>query len=254
MKGEDSMPAAGRMTNLHSSDYISVVSESRATTKPSLAPHARLPVKPAANMSVADDGPSLDVVLARLLGVAIERAAALLDDYDAIAPLARVEVAELRTRYGLTARQVTRLKDALTLTLRLLYGSGRERPQIRSSRDVTDLMRPRLGGLPHEEVWVLLLDTKNRVVAEIQLYVGTIDSCQVRVAELFRKAIRRNARNVILVHNHPAGSADPSPEDVALTREAVRAGLLLDIAVLDHVVVGRQAHTSLKERGLGWGD
>ncbi len=99
---------------------------------------------------------------------------------------------------------------------------------------------------------VLLLDTKNGVIAEIQLYVGTIDSCQVRVAELFREAVWRNARNLILVHNHPAGSADPSPEDVVLTREAVRAGLLLDIAVLDHVVVGRQAHTSLKERGLGW--
>lgn len=146
------MTAAGRMTDLHSSDYTPVAGESRATARPSLAPHAHLPVKPAAHMSVADDGPSLDVVLARLLGVAVERAAALLDDYDAIAPLARVEVAELRARYGLTARQATRLKDALTLTLRLLYGSGRERPQIRSPRDVTDLMRPRLGGLPHEEM------------------------------------------------------------------------------------------------------
>ncbi len=242
------------MTVLYSAGDTRRAREGMATAIPSPALPVRLPIKPPTNLYMADDGPSPDVMLARLLGIAVERAAALIEDYDAVAPLVRANVAELRARHGLTQRQATRLKDAVALTLRLLHGSGQERSQIKSPRDAADLMRPHLDGLPHEEVWVLLLDTKNRVVAEIQLYVGTIDSCQVRVAELFREAVRRNARNLILVHNHPAGSTEPSPEDIALTREAVRAGRLLDIAVLDHVVVGRQAHTSLKERGLGWND
>jgi len=228
--------------------------ENVATT-PSVTPSVALPlctpVTPR-NQHITADGPALDVVLARLLGIEVGRAAALLDDYDAVAPLARADAAELRARYGLTERQAYRLKDAVTLTLRLLHSGGPERFRIRSPHDVADLMRPRLGGLPHEEMWVLLLNTKNHVVAEIQLYVGTIDSCPVRIAEIFREAVRRNARNLILVHNHPSGSENPSPEDVALTRDAVRAGKLLDITIVDHVVIGAHAHLSLKETGLGW--
>jgi len=248
------MPASNRMTASYSTGDTRRVSEGLATAVPSPAPPVRLPIKPPTNLHIADDGPSPEVMLARLLGIAVERAAALIEDYDAVAPLVRANVAELRARHGLTQRQATRLKGAVALTLRLLHGSGQERPQIKSPRDVADLMRPHLAGLPHEEVWVLLLDTTNRVVAQIQLYIGTVDSCQIRISELFRAAVRRNARNLILVHNHPSQDCVPSPEDVSLTREAVRAGQLLGIEVLDHIVLGGHMHVSLKERGLGWND
>ncbi len=72
------------------------------------------------------------------------------------------------------------------------------------------------------------------------------------VGELFREAVKHNAVSLILVHNHPSGDPTPSPEDVAVTREVVQAGKLLDIDVLDHLVIGRQRYVSLKERGLGF--
>ena len=87
-----------------------------------------------------------------------------------------------------------------------------------------------------------------------EIYRGTLNSSSVRVAELFRDAIRENAASVIIVHNHPSGDPTPSPEDVRVTAEAVKAGQLLDIDVVDHIIVGsgKDRYVSLKERGLGF--
>ena len=86
------------------------------------------------------------------------------------------------------------------------------------------------------------------------MYRGTISSSAVRVAELFRDAIRENAASIIITHNHPSGDPTPSPEDVKVTAEAVQAGRLLDMEVLDHIIVGggRDRYVSMKERGLGF--
>ncbi|MEJ5224816.1 MAG: JAB domain-containing protein, partial [Anaerolineales bacterium] len=85
------------------------------------------------------------------------------------------------------------------------------------------------------------------------LYRGSVSSAQVRVGEIFKAAIRKNASAVIVVHNHPSGDPTPSPDDVALTRAMVQAGKLLDVEVLDHLVIGSgQRFVSLKERGLGF--
>ena len=102
--------------------------------------------------------------------------------------------------------------------------------------------------------WILLLSSKNQVLAVRRTYRGTLNSSAVRVAELFRAAIRENAASVILVHNHPSSDPTPSSEDVRITGDAVRAGALLDVEVLDHVIVGgaRDRFISLKERGLGF--
>jgi len=103
-----------------------------------------------------------------------------------------------------------------------------------------------------EELWVVILDTRNRVVKIEPVYKGSVNSSQVRVGELFKEAIRRNAVSLIVAHNHPSGDPTPSPEDIALTRAVVQAGKLLDIDVLDHLVIGNQRFVSLKERGLGF--
>ena len=91
------------------------------------------------------------------------------------------------------------------------------------------------------------------VIASPVIYRGSANTAVLRVGELFREAVRHNAVSLILVHNHPSGDPTPSPEDVAVTREVVQAGKLLDIDVLDHLVIGRQRYVSLKERGLGFG-
>jgi DNA repair protein RadC len=87
----------------------------------------------------------------------------------------------------------------------------------------------------------------------VELYRGSVSSAQVRVGEVFREAVRKNASALIAIHNHPSGDPTPSPDDVALTRAIVQAGKLLDVDVLDHLVIGQGRWVSLKERGLGFG-
>jgi DNA repair protein RadC len=109
-----------------------------------------------------------------------------------------------------------------------------------------------MSALEQEELRVILLDTRNSVMDVVTVYKGSLNSSQVRVGELFKEAIRRNAAAVILIHNHPSGDPTPSPDDVAVTRSLVEAGKLLDIDVLDHLVIGNCQYVSLKERGLGF--
>jgi len=103
-------------------------------------------------------------------------------------------------------------------------------------------------------MWILLLDTKHRVMRQIALYRGTANSSPVRIAEVFQEAVRDSAVAIVMAHNHPSGDPTPSPEDIEVTREAVRAGDILGIKVLDHLIIGDSQHefVSLKEKGLGF--
>lgn len=121
---------------------------------------------------------------------------------------------------------------------------------IRSPADVASYLGPEMVDLAQEQLRVLLLNTKNRVVGACLVYQGGVNSTVVRLADCFREAVRSSAPAVILVHNHPSSDPTPSPEDVRLTKEAAQAGELLGIDVLDHVILGRQGHVSLRERGL----
>lgn len=103
-----------------------------------------------------------------------------------------------------------------------------------------------------EELRLLLLSTRNCITYEVMLYRGTLDTVFVRPAEVFKEAVRVNAAAVVLAHNHPSGEASPSPQDVSLTALAHQAGELLGIPLLDHIVVGRQTWTSLRELGLAF--
>ena len=89
-------------------------------------------------------------------------------------------------------------------------------------------------------------------MALVELYRGSVNTSQVRVAEIFRQAIIENAPALVLAHNHPSGDISPSPDDIAVTRAIVEAGKLLDVQVLDHLVIGQGGFASLKERGLGF--
>ena len=107
-----------------------------------------------------------------------------------------------------------------------------------------------MGRLEREELRVLALNAKNVVQRVSQVYVGNVSTSLVRVGELFRDAVRLDASGVILVHNHPSGDPTPSPDDLHLTAEAIAAGRLLDVDVLDHVVIGHDAWVSLRDRGV----
>lgn len=103
-----------------------------------------------------------------------------------------------------------------------------------------------------EELYTLLLNTKNHLLYQAMIYRGTVNQVNIRMAELFREAVRYNAPSIILAHNHPSGSAEESPEDVRVTSLAVEAGRILDIQIIDHLIIGDGTFTSLRERNLGF--
>jgi DNA repair protein RadC len=177
-----------------------------------------------------------------------------LGEFGSLAGLAKAALPELCRLNGVGEVKAIELQAALELGRRLAVAVPEERPVIRSPREVVNLVSSEMSLLDQEELWLLLLNTKNQVLAIRRVYRGTINSSSVRVAELFRAAIRENAASIIVAHNHPSGDPTPSPEDVRVTTDAVRAGELLEVDVLDHVIVGsRERWVSLKERGLGFG-
>ncbi|MCC6170365.1 MAG: hypothetical protein IT329_24320 [Caldilineaceae bacterium] len=103
-----------------------------------------------------------------------------------------------------------------------------------------------------EQLYVLLLDQQNRITHDVMVYKGTVNAIHIRPAELFIEAVRHNRPSILMGHCHPSGDPTPSPEDVKVTESIYTAGKLLDIALLDHLVIGNNAFTSLREAGLGF--
>lgn len=177
----------------------------------------------------------------------------LLDDGGGFIGLQRRDYSELLAEGGLGPAKAAALKAALEIGRRVARLPIEDRPAISSPEDVIDLIGFEMAALEQEQLRVVLLDTKNRIIrAPVQIYQGSVNEASVRIAELFREAVRANAVSVILVHNHPTGDPTPSAADVSLTAEVVAAGALLDIKVLDHLIVGQGRHSSLKRLGLGF--
>jgi DNA repair protein RadC len=166
--------------------------------------------------------------------------------------LARASVAELETVNGIGTAKAVQVKAALELGRRLMASAPEERSKVTSPGDAANLLIPEMALLEQEHLRLVLLDTRNHVLSTPTIYIGSLNTSVVRVGELFRAAIKENAAAIIVAHNHPSGDPSPSPEDVHVTRQIVKAGQLLDIEVLDHVIIGGQRYVSLKERGLGF--
>ena len=176
----------------------------------------------------------------------------LLARFEGLPGLAQATVSELCQEKGIGQAKAVQIKAALEFGRRLLVTAPHERPQMRSPADAANLLMAEMSLLPQEHLRTVLLDTRNRVLSIPTIYVGSLNTAQVRVGEMFREAIRANCAGMIVVHNHPSGDPTPSPEDVQVTRMIVEAGSLLNIDVLDHLIIGRQRFVSLKERGLGF--
>ena len=125
-----------------------------------------------------------------------------------------------------------------------------DRPQINCPQDVFNLLGPEMSALAQEQLRVLLLNTRNEVMAQRIVYQGNVNSSIVRPAEVLRAAVIESAPSIVIAHNHPSGDPTPSPEDVSITRELVQGGKLLGIDLLDHIVIGGSKWVSLKEKKL----
>ena len=183
---------------------------------------------------------------------AVELAGHLLKEYNGVTGLHRAPLEEISSQKGIGYAKAAQIKAALELGHRMAEESF-SKTAIHSPADAVDYVRFHMSALEQEELRVILLDTRNQIIGSKTIYQGSLNSSQVRVAELFRHAIRMNATAIIVVHNHPSGDPSPSPEDIAVTRAITQAGKLLDINILDHLVIGAQEFVSLKEKGVGFG-
>ena len=177
----------------------------------------------------------------------------LLAENDGLSGLMRMEVAELQKIHGLGQAKASKLKAALEIGRRLATISEEERPRVAAPEDIVRLLGVEMASLEREQLRIVLLNTKHHIISTATVAQGTVNSANVRMAEVFSPAVRRMAPFVVLVHNHPTGDPTPSSADVQFTQDAVHAGNLLDIGVLDHIVIGQGRHASLKRLGLGFG-
>ncbi len=176
----------------------------------------------------------------------------ILRDFGGLTGLSRVPISELCAIRGMGEAKAVQLKAALEIGRRLLLAEPDQRMQIRSPGDLANPLILEMAGLEQENLKLVMLDNKNQVLRMQTVYVGTINSSQIRIAEIFREAIRQNAASIIIAHNHPSGDPTPSPEDVRVTEEIIEAGKLLEIELLDHLVIGHQRFVSLRQRQLAF--
>jgi len=181
---------------------------------------------------------------------AVELAHELLARFGGISALLAAEPAALCRTRGIGAARYCRMSALLELVRRGLREEMGRRDVLGSPGAVRDFLRLKLRDLPHEVFMGLYLDAQNRVIADEELFRGTLTQTSVYPREVVKRALARNAAGIILAHNHPSGVAEPSQADEALTRALRQALALVDVRVLDHFVIAGNAAVSFAERGL----
>ena len=176
----------------------------------------------------------------------------ILAEHGGLIGLMKLDIQQLTEIHGLGPAKAAKLKAALEIATRVVALGPDERPRIATPDDVVNLVGIEMAALEHEQLRIVVVDSKHRVQAIRILYQGSVNTAQIRVAEIFREAIRLNGVAIIVVHNHPSGDPTPSSQDVMMTAEIAKAGALLDIDVLDHLIIGRGRHVSLRRLGLGF--
>jgi len=186
---------------------------------------------------------------------AIHIAQQLLAKFGTLDGLARAPLEELRQVKGVGRDKAVTLKAAFTLARKMAAEMRAEAPLLDTPERIADLLREESRQQDVEQFRVVLLNTRRRLIGLETISQGTLDTLLVHPREVFKRAIAANASAVVLVHNHPSGDPTPSEADIKVTRDLIRAGQLLKIEVLDHVIIGRSTverqkdYVSLRELG-----
>ncbi|MBA4149373.1 MAG: DNA repair protein RadC [Verrucomicrobia bacterium] len=186
---------------------------------------------------------------------AIQIAEQLLQRFGSLDHLARASIEELRKTKGIGRDKAIALKSAFTLAQRMAKELRGESPLLDNPESIASLLREDCRFHEVEHFHVILLNTRRKLIRVEQISQGTLDSVLVHPREVFKMAISANASAIVIVHNHPSGDPNPSEADIKVTRDLIRAGQLLKIEVLDHVILGRKTadrlndYVSLRELG-----
>ncbi|MGI8587187.1 MAG: RadC family protein [Chloroflexia bacterium] len=183
----------------------------------------------------------------------LELAGRLLREHGGLTGLSRVSFEELCGVHGLGEAKVCQLKAALELGRRLLIADPEDRLVVEGPQKIGDLLVAEMRSFEQEVLRVVVLNTKHQVMKMVDVHKGSVNSSPVRVAEVFKEALRLNASAILVAHNHPSGDTTPSRPDIDVTEQIISAGKLLDVDVLDHLIIG---HTwlSMRAKKLGFAD
>lgn len=163
--------------------------------------------------------------------------------------LADSDVARLRMLAGLGLRRAVQLKAAVEIGRRVAVADSQSIDTITSDSDVVKIMEPLIGALPHEECWALYLASSGKIVDKVRISQGGVQATVVDYRMVLKRALEVLAVQIVLVHNHPSGSAEPSAQDRQLTERVAEGCRLFDIRLLDHVIIARGAHYSFRAHG-----
>lgn len=180
---------------------------------------------------------------------AIQIAQQLLGQSGGLRGLADLSIQELTNIKGIGPAKAVQLKAGIELGRRMANSRLTEPVIIRSPQDAAELLTEQLRYLQKEHFVCLFLNTKNHVIAQETLSMGSLNASIVHPREVFRAAMKYSSAAIICAHNHPSGDPAPSPEDISLTTRLLKAGEIVGIDVLDHLIIGDSRYVSLKEKG-----
>ncbi|MDH4068671.1 MAG: DNA repair protein RadC [Dehalococcoidia bacterium] len=208
-------------------------------------------------LKLGSEAVSAQEILAIILGRGIKGESVmaisqkLLSRFGNLKDIVNASVEELTQTKGIGPAKAAQIKAALELSRRL-EGDASEKPKpvLKCPDDVAAQVRSKLKGKKKEHFFVLCLDTRNRLINSRLVSMGSLDASIVHPREVFKEAVSSCAAGVIFAHNHPSGDPEPSKEDIELTKRLARAGEIMGIDVLDHIIVCDKGHSSLKAKNL----
>ena len=174
----------------------------------------------------------------------------LKDVNDNLILLSQLSINELTSYNGIGIAKAISIAAALELGRRRRFAEVAKQPVIRSSKDAFEYFYMHISDIEHEQFWVMLLNPANKVIKMAKISDGGINGTSVDPKRIFKIALENNATAMMLCHNHPSGSVQPSDHDKALTKNIVNGGKLLEIKILDHIIVGIDKYFSFAESGL----
>lgn len=173
----------------------------------------------------------------------------LLIYFEGLKLLDEATIEEITQIRGIGVAKGVSILAALELGRRIRQYNPEDNYVVRSPKDGANYIMESMRHLNQEHLAVLFLDTKNQIIHNRTIFIGSLNSSIVHPREIFREAVKRSAASIICAHNHPSGDPTPSQEDIHVTKRLVEAGKIMGIEVLDHLIIGNRKYTSLKEKG-----
>ncbi|WP_277489422.1 MULTISPECIES: DNA repair protein RadC [unclassified Breznakia] len=180
----------------------------------------------------------------------LQMAEMVLNEAGGLLNLYSMNYEELIKIKGISSSKALEILSAFEISKRVSFENLTDRIQINSPKNLSQYLNQKIGFKKQENFHVLFLNTKNQIICEKTLFIGTLNVSVVHPREIFKEAIQKNAASIIVSHNHPSSNCNPSEQDIVFTKSLVTAGDIIGISVIDHIVVSHNNYFSFKEKNL----